>query len=278
MRLASFARGTIGARLTRRAHASTASLNLTPNVDAIELTFLGTSSGAPSMSRNQQALAVQMGGDTWLFDCGEATQHRIMQTALSPPSIRRIFISHMHGDHVFGLPGLLCNIAASHVPQDGVHEARVDGRARSSATHGTADDVIVIVGPPGLRAWLRATLGNAYATLGGMKLQVHELMGLRATSRGPVWLRPPVVVDRQLPYELAGQSLEPSSDGTWTVPLRNDEPPITVTALELDHTVPTVGWVLTEKPRPAQAGTLKLAILSDMRGLKDPSAGAAQSR
>ena len=46
-------------------------------LDTVELTFFGTSSGAPTSTRNQQGLGVRLGGETWLFDCGEATQHRI---------------------------------------------------------------------------------------------------------------------------------------------------------------------------------------------------------
>ena len=112
-------------------------------LDKLELTFFGTSSGAPTPTRNQQSVGLRLGGETWLFDCGEATQHRMMRTHVTPPSVRRIFISHLHGDHIFGLPGLLCNLAAG-------------------TSEGSGDTVVQIVGPLGLRTWLRAVLGNSY--------------------------------------------------------------------------------------------------------------------
>ena len=59
------------------------------------------------------ALALRLEDETWLFDCGEATQHRMDHSSVSAADISRIFVSHLHGDHVFGLPGLLCNIAFS---------------------------------------------------------------------------------------------------------------------------------------------------------------------
>lgn len=76
----------------------------------MNLFFLGTSAGVPTKFRNVSSLALllpEYGGDVWLFDCGEATQHQIMQSPIKPSRISRIFITHMHGDHIYGIPGLL---------------------------------------------------------------------------------------------------------------------------------------------------------------------------
>jgi ribonuclease Z len=78
----------------------------------VQVTFLGTSSGVPTRARNVSAVALRLPqrAELWLFDCGEATQHQFLRSELRVSQLRRIFITHMHGDHVFGLPGLLASL------------------------------------------------------------------------------------------------------------------------------------------------------------------------
>lgn len=84
-----------------------------------ELTFLGTSAGVPTTHRNVTALAVSVKNPhantkhaPWLLiDCGEGTQHQLLHTPLSLQQLRAICISHVHGDHCYGLAGVLASMA-----------------------------------------------------------------------------------------------------------------------------------------------------------------------
>ena len=118
----------------------------------MKLTFLGTSAAIPSLRRNVSALALQFDQrrEWWLFDCGEGTQQQIMKASMSLAAIERIFISHLHGDHCFGLVGLL-------------------------ATRGMMGGVtpVHLYGPPGLSdfvASIQRTTGTRFA----FALEIHE--------------------------------------------------------------------------------------------------------
>lgn len=86
----------------------------------MEFTFLGTSSGVPCKGRNVTSLAIRpVSGKSWcMVDCGEGTQHQLIRTEYSVKKLRVIFITHIHGDHCFGLPGLLASCAMSDRSQD----------------------------------------------------------------------------------------------------------------------------------------------------------------
>ncbi|KRM96597.1 ribonuclease Z [Liquorilactobacillus aquaticus DSM 21051] len=76
----------------------------------MELEFLGTGAGSPAKTRNVTGIALKLLeeiNEVWLFDVGEGTQHQILRTTIRPRKISRIFITHLHGDHIFGLPGFL---------------------------------------------------------------------------------------------------------------------------------------------------------------------------
>ncbi|MCL2092497.1 MAG: ribonuclease Z [Micrococcales bacterium] len=81
----------------------------------LKVTFLGTSSGTPTKHRNVSGIAVRttLGPDWFLVDVGEGTQHRLLTSSLSPHRMRLVFITHAHGDHCLGLPGLLASMGMS---------------------------------------------------------------------------------------------------------------------------------------------------------------------
>jgi ribonuclease Z len=117
----------------------------------MEMTFLGTSSGSPTRQRNVTGLALRHAGRWDLFDCGEGTQHQLLRTKLSLSKLDRVFISHLHGDHCFGLFGLL-------------------GSRSMDASTGP----LAIFGPPGLRTMIDTVL-KASATHLNYPLDVHEV-------------------------------------------------------------------------------------------------------
>jgi ribonuclease Z len=105
----------------------------------MNLIFLGTSSGVPTKSRNVSGVALResKGRGWYLVDCGEGTQHQLLHTPLSVNDLKALFITHVHGDHCYGLPGLLAC-------------AGMNGRKKP----------LKIVAPKGIKEWLLATQLN----------------------------------------------------------------------------------------------------------------------
>jgi len=119
----------------------------------VQITFLGTSSGVPTRSRNVSSVALRLPqkAEFWLFDCGEGTQHQILRSDLKISQLTRIFITHMHGDHIFGLMGLLATCGLAGNP-----------------------DRIDIYGPPKLDEYLRACSRYSSTHL-SYPIQVHTV-------------------------------------------------------------------------------------------------------
>lgn len=104
----------------------------------MELWFMGTGAGMPVRERNVTSAALRLSGRKgacWLFDCGEGTQHRMLLSPLSPNRVEKLFVTHLHGDHVFGIPGLL-----------------------SSRSSLGSTEPLQIFGPAGLREWIENSL------------------------------------------------------------------------------------------------------------------------
>ncbi len=77
----------------------------------MQIIFLGTSGSVPTLKRSLPSVIVQCPEEQWMFDCGENTQRQMMQAKVSFHKKMKVFISHLHGDHVLGLPGVLQTMA-----------------------------------------------------------------------------------------------------------------------------------------------------------------------
>ena len=120
----------------------------------LELYFLGTGAGLPSKKRNVTSIALlllQERGAFWLIDCGEGTQHQMLSSPLKPGKLEKIFITHLHGDHVFGLPGVL-----------------------SSRSFQSAHSLITIYGPIGIKQMVTTILETSHVHL-TYPLEIQEI-------------------------------------------------------------------------------------------------------
>ncbi|MGB1585843.1 MAG: ribonuclease Z [Thermoplasmatota archaeon] len=77
----------------------------------MSITFLGTGASWPTAARGMSGIAVKRGGEVLLWDCGEGTQRQLQRSELSYQQISQIWLTHYHGDHCFGVPGLLKTMA-----------------------------------------------------------------------------------------------------------------------------------------------------------------------
>lgn len=79
----------------------------------IKITFLGTSSMVPTKERNHSAILLSYENENVLIDCGEGTQRQFRTKGLTPTKLTRLLITHWHGDHVLGIPGLIQTLGAN---------------------------------------------------------------------------------------------------------------------------------------------------------------------
>ena len=100
----------------------------------MKVVLLGTSSAVPTLTRGLSSTALVREGDVFLFDCGEGTQLQLMRSGVKRSRIHSIFIGHLHGDHLYGIAGLLSTL-------------HLDGR----------ESPLNVFGPEGLRVFLNAS-------------------------------------------------------------------------------------------------------------------------
>ncbi|MGA7614462.1 MAG: ribonuclease Z [Thermoanaerobaculia bacterium] len=112
---------------------------------------LGTSAGTPTLRRNVASFAIGLERGWLLIDCGEGTQYRLLAAPVRTGRLDSVLISHLHGDHVYGLPGLLASLS-------------LNGRSAP----------LPIYGPAGLGKLLHAVHGAASVHL-GFTIEIHEI-------------------------------------------------------------------------------------------------------
>lgn len=122
----------------------------------MELYFLGTNAGIPTIQRNVSSVVLRLLEERrsiWMFDCGEGTQHQILRSPLRLGKLEKLFITHLHGDHLFGLPGLL-----------------------SSRGYQGGTTPLTVYGPPGIKAYLDISLSVSQSRI-PYKIEIIEHTG-----------------------------------------------------------------------------------------------------
>lgn len=117
----------------------------------MKVVLLGTSSAVPTLTRGLSSTALIREGDVFLFDCGEGTQLQLMRAGVKRSRIHSIFIGHLHGDHLYGIAGLISTL-------------HLDGRI----------EPLNVFGPEGLRPYLSASFRNSDLQQFSFKLTVQE--------------------------------------------------------------------------------------------------------
>ncbi|OCF39038.1 ribonuclease Z [Kwoniella heveanensis CBS 569] len=208
----------------------------------VSVTFLGTSSGGgPILSRNCSSLAVDFGQEIWVVDAADGTLMRLHQSSIRIANITRLFITHMHADHVLGIVAILMTIMSGVGNQPGDVE-------KTAALGLDKKPTFNIYGPVGVRKLIRTTLQLTSVNLSGV-YAVHELMSKEEENKPSVGCG----VEELHANEAVGMDLVADKDGVWRDVLVEGNGRSGkgwgVSAGPIHHRVPAVGYVLQE-PTP----------------------------
>lgn len=183
------------------------------------ISFLGTGGGAPSQHRNGSCTALRLGGQTFLFDTCEGTLRQLEHTTIKPISITKIFISHLHGDHVYGLVPVILSILVAH--KAALHNPSAQYQKRRAQRDNGGKPRVQIYGPPGLYNYLCMVLTLSCAKINFLQVDVIELVGGR-NERGPTHKK-----GQRNPFlshypefampSVSRKYLEKSKDGIWII-------------------------------------------------------------
>lgn len=149
---------------------------------------MGTGGSWPCKESNVPAIAIKLGPEILLFDCGEGTQRQFMQSKFSFMQITKIFISHFHGDHFLGLPGL-------------IQSMNLNDRTQELQIFGPKDTIEIV-----------STLLKLGYFSSGFKIKLYEMA--------------------------ASETIEFDT--------------YNISAFEVNHGIPTLGFVLQERTRPGK--------------------------
>ncbi|MCX8187614.1 MAG: ribonuclease Z [Nitrososphaeria archaeon] len=119
---------------------------------SMKLIFLGTGGGTPSVRRSLPSIAVKFSGHIILFDCGEGTQRQMMRAGVGFKKEMIILLTHLHGDHILGLPGLIYTLSMLN-----------------------REDSLTVIGPPGTKNFLEAILSIRFGKL-SYEIHVYEVL------------------------------------------------------------------------------------------------------
>lgn len=210
------------------------------------LTFLGTSSGGgPTEHRNCSSLIADVlgNGELWMVDCAEGTTRQFAFIRdVRPMQVNKIFITHMHVDHIMGIIGFLRNVLFPK-PVLGSGPDREPG----------APPRVHVYGPAGIRAFIR-NIFTMTASASAERYAVHELLrpGDPRTSCDTSVLHE---------SEAPGSDIPPGEDGLWRdiVRARGTYGDVVVDVAPIAHRVPSFGYVFSESAPPLR----KIVILGD---------------
>ncbi|MEK6871605.1 MAG: ribonuclease Z [Nanoarchaeota archaeon] len=122
-------------------------------MEKIKINFLGTGQAIPTQTRNHMGILLTYKNETILVDCGEGTQRQFRMAQLNPCRITRLLITHWHGDHVLGIPGLLQTLALNNYTK-----------------------TLQVVGPQGTKKYMQELL-HIFMPAKKLKIQINEVTG-----------------------------------------------------------------------------------------------------
>ncbi len=125
----------------------------------VEVVLLGSGSAVPTAKRNHIGIFMKYGAEAMLFDCGEGIQRQFRKAKINMSKLTRIFITHWHGDHVLGIPGLLQSL-------------HFNGYSRK----------LKIYGPVGTKRYLEKML-DLFDSIGGLDIEINEVSGGKVVDK-----------------------------------------------------------------------------------------------